>query len=536
MTSIPWKRVSPVLILCTFQVGLLSKDHASEAPDGLTAHDRQLRVDLTWEGEGFSNTVYQIQRSKSAHGPYELLGETATFPIYSDFLGQPGQTFFYQVRKAEYKGAQLSPISEWSAPVSGTSRRFDRVALIGEVQEASLRIATIGSHPRSGLVSEWITTRGKPKRAEWKVAASGATGMALANFVVAAERGYLDRGMAAGKVLKALRFLDQKADRFHGAYSHWINHETGAALPFSKFDDGGDIVETALLMQGVIIAREYFSKETPTEDEIRVIANRIWKEVDWNWYRKDGSDRLLWHWSQKHGWKMNLPVHGFNEAEILYILAIASPTHPIPLSCYFNGWRGDYFGQPREHFGTRLELGRGLGGCTFWYYYSHIGMDPNAMQYLGRTYTEHFRDLCKVQIQSIRSKAKQYKGYGELWGLTAAPGPDGYVGFKPGQSDNGTLVPAASISAYLYAPEASQKCLDTLYTKYGRELWQEFGFIESFNLTRDWRFPTYLAIDAGPVAPMLENYRTGLLWKLFMNAPEIRKAFGRIKSDPRWEK
>jgi hypothetical protein len=503
-------------------------------PKNLVALDRQLRVDLQWEGPSYSDTIYQIQRAEKSGGPFEMLSDTATFPIYSDFVGQSDQTYYYRVREVSAKRGSFTPLSEWTQPVSGTTRPRDRVGLIDEVMEASVRIATVGSHPKSGLAGEWMTTRGLPRRAEWKVGASGATGMGLANYVVAAERGYLDRAKAAEMVLKALRFLDRKAERFHGAFSHWINHESGKALPFSKFDDGGDIVETALLVQGIIIARQYFTNDSAVEQELRETANKIWREVDWNWYRKDASAALYWHWSPRHGWKMNMPVKGFNESEILYILGMASPTNAIPVSSYFEGWRGDYFGHERNHFGTRLKLGRGLGGCTFWYYYSYLGLDPREMLYKGRSYRDHFRDLCRVQINSMRSQAKNYRGYDQLWGLTAAPGPDGYSGFKPGKLDNGTIVPAASLSAYLYAPEASRQSLETMYYQHGDKIWQEFGFVESFNLTRNWQHSGYLGIDAGPVAPMLENYRTGLLWKLFMNAPEIRTAMKKLKSDPRW--
>ena len=199
-------------------------------------------------------------------------------------------------------------------------------------------------------------------------------------------------------------------------------------------------METALLVQGIIIARQYFTNDSAVEQELRETANKIWREVDWNWYRKDGSAALYWHWSPKHGWKMNMPVKGFNESEILYILGMASPTNAIPVSSYFEGWRSDYFGHERNHFGTRLELGRGLGGCTFWYYYSYLGLNPREMIYKGRSYRDHFRDLCTVQINSMRSQAKHYRGYDQLWGLTAAPGPDGYSGFKPGKLDNGCLL------------------------------------------------------------------------------------------------
>lgn len=509
---------------------------SAEAPKNLRTLDRQLRVDLLWEGESHSETVYQIRRAATPDGPFELLSHTATFPVFTDFIGQPDQTSYYQVRRATIKAGTPVPISAWSGPVTGTSRPRDPATLINEVQEASVRFITIGAHPNSGLSGEWITSRGEPRPGEWKVGASGATGMGLANLVVAAERGFIKRPRAAAKVARALGFLDQKTQRFHGAFSHWIDNESGAALPFSKFDDGGDIVETALLAQGIIIVREYFSHDTPVEKEIRTTADRIWRGIDWNWYRKGNSAALFWHWSPNHGWEMNMPVIGFNEAEIVYVLGLASPTHPIPVSSYFDGWRGRRFGTERSHFGTKLELGRNLGGCTFWYYYSHIGIDPGRMQFKGRSYTEHFRDLCTVQVNYMRSQAKHYRGYDRMWGLSAAPGPDGYAGFKPGRVDNGTIVPAASLSAYHYLPEASRLCLETLYYQHGRRLWQEFGFIQSFNLTRDWQFSTYLGIDAGTVAPMLENHRDGLLWRLFMDAPEIRKAMHTLRTDPRWNK
>jgi hypothetical protein len=359
--------------------------------------------------------------------------------------------------------------------------------------------------------------------------------MGVTNYIVAVEHGWMTRAEAAGAVLCALRFLDTKAERFHGAFSHWIDNETGEAVPFSKFDDGADVAETSLLLQGVLIAREFFDADTSVETELRAVANRIWLSVDWSHFRKDGGDVLYWHWSPKHGWKMNMQVRGFNELELLYLLAIASPTHPIPVSCYYDGWRWQQFGTERNHFGTRLKLGHGMGGCTFWYLYSYLGLDPNQMSYRGSSYHDHFTDLCKVQIAYMRSKADMFKGYDRVWGLTAAPGPDGYAAFKPGPLDNGTISPLMPLAAYLYAPAESQQAMEVLYVKHGAELWQEFGFLHAFNSTRNWRYHKFLGIDHTTVAPMLENYRTGLLWRYFMNAPEIQEALVRIKADRRWD-
>jgi hypothetical protein len=501
------------------------------APKVLRALGRQLRIDLVWEGPTYTKHIYQVRRAERANGDFQLMPYHSRLPVFTDFIGSPGQTYFYQVRSS-IEGARktIRASSPWSPTVSATSKAHDSKALIHEVQEASLRYFTLASHPISGLANEWFDTRIWPSE-DWsrgKFGASGGTGMGLANLVVAGERKFIDRAKASELTLRALRFLDSKAERFHGAFSHWIDNRDGKAIPFSTYDDGGDLAETALLLQGVLIAREYFGADSPVESEIRATANRIWHGVDWNWYRKDGGGHLYWHWSPEHGWKMDMPITGFCELEIAYVLGVASPTHAIPVSCYFEGWRGRFFGSDRQEYGIDLQLGRRLGGCTFWYYYSHLGLDPHRIHYRGRSMFDHFRDLCGVQIAYMRSRAKEFKGYDRLWGLTASPGPDGYRGHKPGRLDNGTIGPTASLSAYLYAPEASQQSLDTLYTQHGHELWHELGFGEAFNPTREWIDNTYLGIDAGTVAPMLENYRSGLLWRLFMNAPEIQAALKKL--------
>ncbi len=522
------------LSLIALALGALLPQLALAGPGPIEARGRQLRIDVLWQGQGHMGDVHQVRHSQKAEGPYEIHGETLLFPIYSHYIGEAGATRYYQIRSGRIERGTFHPSSEWSGLVHATTLEKNPAGLIDEMQEAAVRLATIGNHPISGLTGEWIRTRGQPKPGASRVGATGATGMGLANLVVAAERSYLPREDAAAAVLKALRFLDSKAERFHGAYSHWIHNHTGEALPFSKYDNGGDIVETALLAQGILIAREYFDATTPTETELRETANRIWHSIDWDWYRNGANDHLLWHWSPDYGWKMQLPVRGFNESEITYLLGIASPTHPIPVNCYYQGWRGKHFGSDRQHFGIDLQLGHGMGGCAFWYYYSHLGIDPREMRYRGRTYHQHYTDLCRVQVAYMRSQADRFSGYDTMWGITAAPGPDGYAGFKPGRLDNGTLVPAASLSAYTYAPTTSQQALETMYYEYGDRLWSDFGFIQSFNLSRDWSFPLYLGIDGGTVAPMLENHRTGLLWRLFMNAPEIQQAIHKLQSDPRW--
>jgi len=473
-----------------------------------------------------------VRRATTIDGDYTTLPTCTTIPVFTDFIGEADQAYHYQVRSGMQQNSKFVPDSDWSKSVSATTQKKDSKKLITEVQEAYIRYFTKASHPESGMAREWHTLRWTEGKGTggFSPGASGATGMGLTSYIVGVERKFLTREDAARSVLNTLRFLKNKAERYHGAFAHWIDGKTGKTIPFSKADNGGDLAETALLAQGLIIAREYFTKSNATEKEIREIANTLWREIEWDWYRKDKGDQLFWHWSPDQGFKVNLPIMGFCEAEIAYVLAVCSPTHPVPTSTYFKGWRSGWYGSDRTHFDVDLQLGQGLGGCTFWYYYSYIGLDPKSIHFKGRPMLDHFKDLCTVQIRYMRSLSDKYKGYDTMWGLTAGPSPDGYRGHKPGKDDNGTISPPASLSSFLYAPHESLKSLETMYLTHGKELWQETGFVHSFNLTEDWIYPSHLGVDSATVAPMIENARSQLLWKLFMQAPEIKAGLKKLEA------
>ena len=367
-----------------------------------------------------------------------------------------------------------------------------------------------------------------------RVAASGASGMGMVNLVVGVERGVIDREEARQQALRMVRFLDQKAEKFHGAFPHWIHPDTGKAKPFTEFDDGADLVETAFVAQGLLCLRQAFRGRDPVEVEIRATADRLWKGIEWDWFLRADRKTLNWHWSPNFGWKKSMPIRGFNEAAIVYLLAAASPTHGIPADAYVEGWRksGRYINE-RVTDGIPLVLGRDHGGPLFFAHYSYMGFDPRRLAVGGRSYFDQFRRFCLVQREYARSRANTYKGYDRMWGLTAAFGPDGYAAFEPGEKDNGTIAPTAALSSMPYAPREVMECLKTMYYDHGGQLWQEFGFVDSFNMSRDWIAPRYLGIDSGPVAPMIENFRSGGLWQMFMKAPEIQKVLEELKAvDP----
>ena len=190
---------------------------------------------------------------------------------------------------------------------------------------------------------------------------------------------------------------------------------------------------------------------------------------------------------------------------------------------YWSGWEGYRGVKPTTHFGVENGLGKGMGGPLFFTHYSYMGFDPNAISFRGKTYFEHFKNLALIQARYAESRKNDFRGYGTMWGLTASYSPDGYKAHRPGRGDNGTITPTAALSSIPYVPKEGIACLVEMYEKHGGRLWGEFGFYDAFNMTRDWVSHGFLGIDQGPIAPMIENHRTGLCWKTFMKAPEMKR-------------
>lgn len=517
------------LALVIFMTGVaaagveLAENVSRPAPANLRSYSRQLRVDLRWDELGGAR--FEVQRATNRSGPFlTLTAPLPAVPIFSDFVGVPAGEFFYRVRSiATNEPNRDVLISDWSAPVSGTPLPLNTNELLTEVQEASFRYFYDFAHPVSGLAREG--TGFFPD-----FCATGASGMGLFNLAVGVERGFITRQQGEERVLKILRFLTDKAERFHGAFPHFLNGKTGKANPFFRDDDGADIVETAFLMQGVLFVREYFAATNACEAEIRQRADALWRDVEWDWFaHEEGANAaLVWHWSPTRDWQGQLRITGFNECHIVYLLALASPTHAIPIKFYQRGWESAHFGASRERFGIPLELGRDFGPPLFWTHFSYLGLDPERVIYRHQSYLKHFQNLCQVQVRYAVSKPDLFGDQSSLWGITSSKGPDGYKAFAPGLHDNGTLAPTAALSSMPYVPEASMACLVELYAQHGAKLWGPFGFFDAFNLSRNWTSSDYLGIDVGPIAPMVENYRTGLCWKTFMTAPEIRQVVKRL--------
>lgn len=393
-------------------------------------------------------------------------------------------------------------------------------ALLTLVQRQTFKYFWDFAHPSSGMARERNTSG--------NTVTSGGSGFGLMAIIVGIERGFISRQQGIDRLNDIVSFLET-ADRFHGAWSHWLNGNTGDALPFSANDNGGDLVETSLLVQGLITFRQYLNASVAAESQLINRINALWQAVEWDWYTRGGSDVLYWHWSADKGWAMNLQINGWNESLITYLLAASSPTHPISKAVYSNGWaRNGAMRNGNSFEDLTLPLGPNYGGPLFFSHYSFLGLDPRNLSDEYANYWEQNVNHTLINYRYSVRNPKNYVGYGDAcWGLTASDGDQGYSAHSP-TNDRGVITPTAALSSFPYTPEESMRALKFYYYSMGDRLWGEYGFYDAFNITEEWVANSYLAIDQGPIIIMIENHRTGLLWDLFMSAPEIKSGLNKL--------
>lgn len=402
--------------------------------------------------------------------------------------------------------------------------KFQRLStdeLLTLVQRQTFRYFWDFAHPVSGLARE--------RNISGDVVTSGGSGMGVMAILVGVHRGFITRAAGLAQVQKIVSFLGTKADRFKGAFPHWLNGATGKVVPFSPKDNGADLVETAFLMQGLLTARQFFNGAGAAETALRNDINALWQGVDWNWFRRGGENRLYWHWSPDYNWEMNMPVTGWNEALIVYVLAAASPS-PIPKEVYEEGWaRNGAMRNGAAYYGQLLPLGPPQGGPLFFSQYSFLGLNPFGLKDPYADYEQQVKAHTVINYRYCVANPKGFVGYSDsCWGLTASDdNKAGYLAHEP-QNDNGVIAPTAALSSMPYTPAESLKALDFFYYKLGDRLWKEYGFVDAFNLSDGWFADSFLAIDQGPIIIMIENYRSGLLWDLFMSAPEVKAGLTRL--------
>jgi hypothetical protein len=406
-------------------------------------------------------------------------------------------------------------------------------ALLDLVQRRSFAYFWDFASPTSGMARERSNSSyGYGK----ETVTTGGTGFGIMAILVATERKWISRDTAVAFLLKLTRFLS-RADSYHGVFPHWMNGETGKTIPFSRKDDGADLVETSYLFEGLLCARQYFDRPGGREPELKKRINSLWREVEWNWHTRGGLDLLYWHWSPNNDWSMNFEIRGWNECLITYVLAASSPDYSINANVYHHCWAvSDHFKNGKEYFGIRLPLGFEYGGPLFFAHYSFLGLDPHGLNDEYADYWEQNLNHTRINYQYCVNNPKHFKGYGEnCWGLTASDTYNGYNAHSP-ENDWGTISPTAALSSFPYTPDYSMKALKHFYFDLGEKIWGEYGFRDAFNESKDWYAKSYLAIDEGPIVDMIENYRSGLLWRLFMSCPEISRGLKKLGFKSPWLK
>ena len=412
-------------------------------------------------------------------------------------------------------------------------------SLLTLTQERTFQYFWDGAEPASGMARERFNTDGVYPQNDKNIVTSGGSGFGIMALIVGMERGFITREQGVDRLKKIVDFLES-ADRFHGVWPHWMNGETGKVKPFGKKDNGGDLVETAFLVQGLLAARQYLRDGSEQEQALASRINTLWREVEWDWYTKGGEDVLYWHWSPDYGWEMDFPLEGYNEVLITYVLAASSPTHAISAEPYHKGWaRGGDIKSDQTTYGHDLILKHNgapkYGGPLFWAHYSYLGLDPRGLEDRYADYWKLNKNHTLINREWCIKNPDDYEGYGkENWGLTASytrsdDGSIGYAAHKPGQkSDRGVISPTAALSSFPYTPGYSMDALKNFYYNLGDSLLGDYGFYDAYSLEYDWFPQRYLAIDQGPIVVMIENYRSGLLWDLFMSAPEVQQGLKKL--------
>jgi hypothetical protein len=414
--------------------------------------------------------------------------------------------------------------------------RISDDSLMTLVQYRTFQYFWDGAEPNSGLARERYHVDGEYPQNDKHVVTSGGSGFGVLAILVGIERGFITREQGLERLEKIVTFLEN-ADTFHGVWPHWWDGETGKVQPFSKKDDGGDLVETSFMVQGLLTVRQYFREGSEREKALADRIDKLWKAVEFDWHTKGGENVLYWHWSPNFGWEMNFPVTGYNECMIMYVLAAASPTHGVSADVYHKGWnRGGAIKSDSSHraFGHHLALRHNgaeqYGGPLFWAHYSYLALDPRGLKDKYTDYWEHNTNHTLINRAWCVENPLGFKGYGpESWGLTASYSVKGYAGHSPGeQSDLGVISPTAALSSFPYTPEYSIQAMRHWYENLGDKVFGKYGFYDAFSETENWFPQRYLAIDQGPIVVMIENHRSGLLWDLFMSSPEIQAGLSKL--------
>lgn len=526
------------------QMELLSENGGPVAvtPKLTSAKGFEKHVDITWEPIS-DTTVKNIKVYRSSDNVhfYPVGIQSPFISRYADYTDTTGREFFYKITLLDSDYDETS----FSNTVSASTKSMSDDELLDMVQEAHFRYYWEGAEKNSGLALENIHGRRH-------MIATGASGFGIMTLLVGAERKFITREQLVHRFQKITSFLD-RADKFHGAFPHFIDGLTGKTEAFfGRRDNGADLVETSFLAQGLLAAKQYFNPAVPEEKIIIDRIDKLWKGIEWNWFRKDEKSKfLLWHWSPDQGWIINHKLIGWNETMITYFLAISSPTHPVPASLYYSGWAsqsaeaqkyrsgwgqttdGSMYKNGNTYYGVPLQVGVSNGGPLFFVHYSFLGLDPHKFTDAYTNYFENNRNIARINYRYCVENPEKHTGYGaDAWGLTASDGLWSYQADEPvKRQDHGKITPTGALASFPYTPVESMVALKNYYRNFGKFAWGEYGFYDAFNLDENWRSEIFMGLNQGPIAVMIENYRTGLIWKLFMKNSEVHEGLRRIANE-----
>jgi hypothetical protein len=293
----------------------------------------------------------------------------------------------------------------------------------------------------------------------------------------------------------------------------------------------------------LLCVRQYFAGGNAREKSLAARIDALSHGVEYDWYRNGGRNVLYWHWSPDYAWKKNFPVHGYNECLILYVMGASSPDHSVPAEVYREGWAQNgaidkisYYKSDTLHL--YMQGNPPHGGPLFWAQYSYLGLDPHGLKDQYADYWKENRMQSIINYDWCVDNPKHFSGYGaDNWGLTASYSVAGYAAHAPDEkNDLGVISPTAAISSIPYTPRQSMAAIRFWYDSLRDKIWGKYGFYDAFSETAGWYPSQYLAIDQGPEVVMIENYRSGLLWKLFMSCPEVQAGLKKLGFQSPWIK
>ena len=408
------------------------------------------------------------------------------------------------------------------AALASPAAAITDAALLDSLQRTSFQYFWDQGSSVTGLIRD-RNTGGSP-------ASTASTGFGLSAICIGIDHGWVSRTDGATRVLTALQVLWNMPQGnatsgtigYKGLYWHWLDMSTATRT----WDSELSTIDTALLFAGIMDAREYFTSNTGDEPQIRALADSITSRADWAFMKNGGPGLKMGFKPGVTGFSGFGTWTGYNEAMIMYIIAIGSHTHPVPSSDW-KTWTSGY------NWSTQFGYTYLIFPPLFGHQYSHCWIDFRAVQdtFMMTHSSNYFENSTRATLAqrayAIANPGGKV-GYGaNLWGLTASdvPPPTGYNarGAPPAQNDDGTITPTAPISSIPFAPTECLAVAHNLWDNYGTFLWGPYGFKDAFNLTSnpDWYDTDYLGIDQGPIIMMIENYRNNAVWNRFMKHPDI---------------